>query len=43
MATPQRKKASQVSDAKGKASFGKSGHFQGTRVDVEPGHPAIVT
>lgn len=43
MATPQRKEASQVSDTKGKASFGKSEHFQDSRVDMEPGHPAIVT
>lgn len=43
MTTPQRKEASQVSDAKGKASFWKSGHFQDTGVDMEPGHLAIVT
>lgn len=38
------KEASWVSDAaKGKASFWKSGHFQDTRVDMEPGHLAAVT
>lgn len=38
------KEASWVSDAaKGKASFWKSGHFQDTRVDMEPGHLATVT